>query len=57
MLGRPCPEPAAVVVTSWAADLWARGAHSHLPPGAHPGDLDLLGAPIGGRLLFAGEHT
>jgi hypothetical protein len=24
---------------------------------AAPADLDLLGEPVGGRLLFAGEHT
>ena len=55
--GRPCPEPAAVAVTSWAADPWARGAYAHIPPGASPADADLLGDPVGGRLLFAGEHT
>ncbi|HEV8280172.1 MAG TPA: FAD-dependent oxidoreductase [Streptosporangiaceae bacterium] len=27
------------------------------PPGASPADADLLGEPVGGRLLFAGEHT
>jgi hypothetical protein len=27
------------------------------PPGAEPADVDLLGQPIGGRLLFAAEHT
>jgi polyamine oxidase len=55
--GRPCPEPAAAVVTSWADDPWTRGAYTHVPPGARPGDADLLGEPVGGRLLFAGEHT
>jgi hypothetical protein len=55
--GRPCPEPAAVAVTSWAADAWAGGAYTHIPPGASPGDADLLGDTVGGRLLFAGEHT
>ena len=55
--GRPCPEPAAVAVTSWAADPWAGGAYTHIPPGASPADADLLGDPVGGRLLFAGEHT
>ena len=55
--GRPCPEPAAVAVTSWASDPWAGGAYTHIPPGASPADADLLGEPVGGRLLFAGEHT
>ena len=27
------------------------------PPGASNADLDLLGTPVAGRLLFAGEHT
>ena len=56
-IGRPCPEPAAVAVSSWAADPWTEGAYTHIPPGASPADADLLGEPVGGRLLFAGEHT
>ena len=32
------------------------GAYTHIPPGASPTDADLLGEPVGGRLLFAGEH-
>jgi monoamine oxidase len=56
-LGRTCPEPVATSVTSWAADPYSCGAYSHLPVGASPDDLDLLGEPVGGRLLFAGEHT
>ena len=55
--GRPCPEPAAVAVTSWASDPYAGGAYTHIPPGASPADADLLGEPVGGRLLFAGEQT
>jgi monoamine oxidase len=56
-VGHPCPEPAAVAVTSWAADPWTSGSYTHIPPGASPADADLLGEPVGGRLLFAGEHT
>jgi polyamine oxidase len=55
--GRPCPEPTAVAVTSWATDPFTGGAYTHIPPGASPTDADLLGEPLGGRLLFAGEHT
>ena len=55
--GGPCPEPVAVAVTSWATDPYAGGAYTHIPPGASPADADLLGEPVGGRLLFAGEHT
>jgi polyamine oxidase len=28
-----------------------------VPPGSANADLDLLGTPVAGRLLFAGEHT
>jgi monoamine oxidase len=56
-IGGPCPAPAAVAVSSWATDPYSGGAYTHIPPGAEPADVDLLGEPIGGRLLFAGEHT
>jgi polyamine oxidase len=56
-IGHSCPVPAAVAVTSWANDPCSGGAYTHIPPGANPADADLLGEPIGGRLLFAGEHT
>jgi polyamine oxidase len=56
-IGEPCPAPTQVAVTSWANDRYAGGAYSHIPPGADPSDADMLGEPIGGRLLFAGEHT
>jgi polyamine oxidase len=56
-VGGPCPPPTAVAVTGWAADEWCGGGYAHVPPGAEPDDVDLLGQPIGGRLLFAGEHT
>jgi monoamine oxidase len=55
--GRRCPEPEGAAVTAWADDPYAGGAYSHVPPGASPADLDLLGEPLAGRLLFAGEHT
>jgi polyamine oxidase len=57
VIGGPCPAPTAVAVTSWADDPYTGGAYSHIPPGAEPADADLLGEPLGGRLLFAGEHT
>lgn len=56
-LGAPCPEPVAVAVTGWAHDPYAVGAYTHVPPGSSNADLDLLGTPVAGRLLFAGEHT
>jgi monoamine oxidase len=56
-LGRPCPEPVAVAVTGWADDPYAAGSYTHVPPGATNAHLDLLGTPVAGRVLFAGEHT
>jgi monoamine oxidase len=56
-IGRPCPPPTAVAVSGWARDPYSLGAYTHIPPGAEPADVDLLGNPINGRLLFAGEHT
>jgi monoamine oxidase len=56
-LGEPCPEPTAVAVTGWADDPRAAGAYTHVPPGCDNADLDLLGTPVAGRVLFAGEHT
>jgi hypothetical protein len=50
----PCPAPIAVAVSSWANDPYSGGGYTHIPPGADPADADLLGQPIGGRLLFAG---
>ena len=55
--GRPCPAPMAVAVTSWGQDPFSAGAYSHVPLGASPDDLDLLGEPVHGRVLYAGEHT
>lgn len=55
--GAPCPEPVEVVVTGWADDPYSAGAYTHVPPGSSNADLDLLGTPVAGRLLFAGEHT
>jgi monoamine oxidase len=57
VLDAPCPQPQAVVVTGWASDPYAAGAYTHVPPGASNADLDLLGTPVAGRILFAGEHT
>lgn len=56
-MGSPCPAPSAVAVSRWADDAYSGGAYTHIPPGADPAHVDLLAEPIGGRLLFAGEHT
>jgi polyamine oxidase len=56
-IGSPCPAPLAVATSSWATDPWSGGAYSHIPPGASSANADALSEPIGGRVLFAGEHT
>jgi len=56
-IGGPCPAHTGVAVSSWATDPYSGGAYTHIPPRAEPADVDLLGEPIGGRLLFGGEHT
>jgi Flavin containing amine oxidoreductase len=38
-LGSPCPEPVAIAVTEWAADPYAAGAYTHVPPGSANADL------------------
>lgn len=57
VLGRACPPPTDVHVTSWTDDRHTRGAYTHVPVGATNADLDLLGTPVAGRVGFAGEHT
>jgi monoamine oxidase len=42
--------------TAWASDPFARGAYSHCVPGRY-GARAVLKRPVGGRLVFAGEHT
>jgi len=42
--------------TAWAADPYARGAYSHCVPGRF-GARGILTRPVGGRIVFAGEHT
>ncbi len=42
--------------TAWAADPFARGAYSHCVPGRY-GARAILTRPVGGRILFAGEHV
>ncbi len=42
--------------TAWASDPFARGSYSHCLPGRF-GARALLTRPVGGRIVFAGEHT
>jgi polyamine oxidase len=55
--GGAVPEPTDIIKTAWAADPYAGGAYTYLPRGASRHDLDAIGEPIAGRLLFAGEAT
>ena len=57
VVGHPVPDPVASVVTSWANDPFTCGAYTYCPPGADPSMHDLLGEPVHGRLLLAGEHA
>jgi monoamine oxidase len=57
ILDSPPPQPVATARSAWADDPFARGAYTYVAVGAAPADLDLLAAPVGERLLFAGEHT
>jgi polyamine oxidase len=51
------PAPTDVATSGWAVDPFSRGAYSFIPVGSSRQDLDRLGEPIDGRLLFAGEAT
>jgi len=42
--------------TAWASDPYARGAYSYCVPGRY-GARALLTRHVGGRIVFAGEHT
>ena len=57
IMGRPIPRPAAWRATDWLGDPFTRGAYSTIPLGSTLEDLDVLAAPVGGRILFAGEAT
>jgi len=55
--GGPIPDPTDVFITRWGHDPFTRGSYSYLTLGSSPADQDALGAPVGGRLLFAGEAS
>jgi monoamine oxidase len=42
--------------TAWSSDPFARGSYSHCLPGRF-GARAILTRPVGGRIVFAGEHT
>lgn len=55
--GKDLPHPRHAVVTHWAADRFARGSYSFVAAGASLDDYATVAAPVGERLLFAGEAT
>lgn len=57
MFGAGIPEPEGVLRTRWADEPFSRGSYSYVPVGATLRDMDVLGEPVGDRLLFAGEAT
>ena len=57
VFGTDMPRPRKVQVTGWDSDPFARGSYSYVALGATPDDIEALAAPVGERLLFAGEAT
>ncbi len=57
LFGAAIPEPIDVRCTSWGRDPFSRGAYAYIRVGSTPADLDEVAAPVGDRLLFAGEAT
>ena len=56
-LGISAPAPLAAQVTRWRSDPWSRGSYSFPALGQRLDDFDALAAPVGERVLFAGEAT
>jgi monoamine oxidase len=56
-LGRSLPAPIDAVRSTWWQDPWALGSYTYLAEGSRHADLDLLGTPHAGRVLFAGDAT
>lgn len=57
VFGREAPSPRRIEVTKWDSDPFARGSYAYIAVGATPEDIEALAAPVGARLLFAGEAT
>ncbi len=49
------PDPTGAIVTRWRQDSYALGSYSFLSTSNVDGDRELLAAPVGDRLFFAGE--
>jgi monoamine oxidase len=57
MFGAGVPAPLDAWATRWGSDPFTRGAYTYVALGASPTDFATLATPVGGRVLFAGEHT
>ena len=57
LFGSAIPDPAGWQITRWAADPYAFGSYSYLPPGTDEEAIAALAAPVASRLFFAGEAT
>ncbi len=45
------------MATRWQTDEYTGGTHSFVQAGGSPDDYDILAAPVGSQLHFAGEAT
>ena len=57
MFGQDTPEPLAATTTGWSRDRFAHGSYSTNAVGSTRADRVALGAPVEGRIFFAGEAT
>ena len=55
--GKGIPKPTAHLVARWASDPFAYGSYSYPRVGSPDKDRDVLRAPIGDQVYFAGEAT
>lgn len=55
--GPGLPAPRRVRQTRWSRDPFSLGAYSYTPVGGRIDDFDGWADPVGGVLVFAGEHT
>ncbi|MDD9989863.1 MAG: FAD-dependent oxidoreductase [Spirochaetaceae bacterium] len=51
------PKPTAARITRWRSDPWAQGSYSYVPVGSSFQQYAEIGAPVDGKLFFAGEAT
>ncbi|MBD2424876.1 FAD-dependent oxidoreductase [Phormidium sp. FACHB-1136] len=57
IFGVDIPDPMDAQMTRWASDPFALGSYSYNALGSTPQDREILAAPLGNQLFFAGEAT